>query len=144
MAKRTGNAGFSLIEILLVVAIMGILAGVAIPSYLGQRRRARSIGDAQSTAQIMRMALETYKADNGTYPTPGPFVWTGTFGNAAATVPNPNPLPAFSTGYSKMNYTLAVANNGLTYTITVFDPSISAATILYQTDQTGETLQQLN
>jgi prepilin-type N-terminal cleavage/methylation domain-containing protein len=140
--KRRVN-GFTLIELLLVLAIIGIISGIAIPSFLGQRRRARNIGDAQTTAQILRMALETYKADNGTYGAAGTYTWTGTYGGVAATADAAATalLPTFSTGRSQMNISLVVAASGLTYTISMIDPSISPAnTVLYETDQTGATL----
>jgi len=41
MPSSTRSHGFSLIELLLVLAIIGILGGIAIPSFMGQRKRAR-------------------------------------------------------------------------------------------------------
>ena len=73
---RNGKNGFSLIEVLLVLAILGIISTIAIPSYLGQRRRARVIGDAQTNAQVLRMALESRKAENGVYGAAGTYTWT--------------------------------------------------------------------
>ena len=70
MFQRNRTRGFSLIEVLLVLAIIGILSSIAIPSYLGQRRRARVIGDAISNAKVIQMALESRKAENGTYGAP--------------------------------------------------------------------------
>ena len=61
--------GFSLIELLFVLAAIGILSGIAIPSYLGQRRRARVIGDAISNAKVLQMALESRRAEVGIYGT---------------------------------------------------------------------------
>ena len=140
LTLKTNRArGFSLIEILLVLAILGILSAIAIPSFLGQRRRARVIGDAIANAKVLQMALESRKADNGVYAnTTTPYTWTnGTPSDATF-------LPSFTpSGSSKMNYSVAVGATGLTYTLTVFDPSVSATTVAYQTDQTGAELARL-
>jgi prepilin-type N-terminal cleavage/methylation domain-containing protein len=140
MLRQTRTKGFSLIEMLLVLAIIGILSGIAIPSYLGQRRRARVIGDALSNAKVLQMALESRKAENGVYGTASTdYVWNadGT-GSGLALIPTFTPK-----GSSRMNYTVAVGATSITYTLTVIDPSISASTVAYQTDQTGKELARL-
>jgi len=137
MFQRNRARGFSLIEILLVLAIIGILSGIAIPSFFGQRRRARIIGDAISNAKVVQMALESRKAENGTYGTAGDYKWAlGVADSAATTL-----LPTLSTlGGSKMNYTLTIDATGVTYTLTAFDPSLSTTTAAYQTNQAGAEL----
>jgi len=143
MIRKNNARGFSLIELLAVVAIMGIIAGVAIPSFIGQRRRARVIGDAQATSQVLMMQLETVKADSGIYGADGDYKWTAATGpDAKAKVLLPNYSPSGTggnTGSSKMDYTVTIANNGLTYTLTVNDPQLSNAPV-YQTDQNGNKL----
>lgn len=138
MVRTHRQAGFSLIELLLVLAILGILSGVAIPAFLGQRRRARITGDAQANAQVLRMQLETYKADNGVYGAAGAsYAWTaagGTSGGSALTAINFHPK-----GNSKMNYAVAVGSTGLSYTLTVTDPFLNGATA-FQTNQNGSVL----
>ena len=143
MGRKTNAAGFSLIELLLVLAIIGIISGIAIPSFLGQRRRARVIGDAQANAQVLRMQLETYKADTGAYGADGTaYVWTGASGT---TVGAPNAalaalLPGFNPGGSKMDLTMQTNNAGLGYKIKVNDPGIAGTPIIYMTDQNGNSL----
>ena len=84
MPRNRKTLGFSLVEMLLVVALIGIISAIAIPSYLGQRSRARLIGDAQSNAQALRMQLETLKADTGTYGAAGAYTWTSGVAGATA------------------------------------------------------------
>ena len=140
MSPRHRTRGFSLVEILLVLAIIGILSAIAIPSFLGQRCRARVIGDAIANAKVLQMALESRKAENGVYGTASTnYVWNadGT-GSGLALIPTFTPK-----GSSKMNYTVAVGATSITYTLTVVDPSLGATTIAYQTDQSGAELARL-
>lgn len=132
--------GFSLIEVLLVLAILGIIAGIAIPSYLGQRRRARVIGDAISNVSTLRMALEARKAENGVYGAAGTYEWKV---DGSATT-GPTFLPTFQPmGGSKMNFNLVIDAGGMTYTLTANDPSLAGA-VAYQTNESGRELKRLH
>ena len=140
MSSPNRTKGFSLVEMLLVLAIIGILSGIAIPGYLGQRRRARVIGDAISNAKVIQMALESRKAENGIYGAQDTYAWTLGVGDAKAKAL----LPTVSTlGGSKMNYSVAVDATGIAYTLTVIDPTISSTTVAYQTNQMGTELARL-
>jgi type IV pilus assembly protein PilE len=63
MRKATG---FSLIELLIVMAIIGILAGIGIPAYTDYLTRAK-IAEAVSALSDMRVKLERHFQDNRTY-----------------------------------------------------------------------------
>ncbi|HEY4697866.1 MAG TPA: type II secretion system major pseudopilin GspG [Gallionella sp.] len=62
--------GFTLIEIMVVVVIMGILAALVVPKLLGRTDDARIIAARQDIATVMQ-ALKLYKLDNQRYPTTG-------------------------------------------------------------------------
>lgn len=64
---RDSRAGFTLVEILLVVAILGILAGVAVVSLKG-RTQAANITAARTSIQAISTAIDTYEVDNGIFP----------------------------------------------------------------------------
>lgn len=60
--------GFTLIELLVVVVIIGILASVAMPSFVGAQDRARN-AKAVSSLNVIRIGLESYAAENkGNFP----------------------------------------------------------------------------
>ena len=66
MTRRT-RTGFTLIEILIVVVILGILAAVVIPQFTNAADDA-SVSSARTQLQTMRSQIELYRAQNGAYP----------------------------------------------------------------------------
>lgn len=70
MKPRTSNgeAGFTLIEILVVVFIIGLLATIVGVNVIGQSDKAR-VTKAQADLKQLEQALHLYKLDNGIYPT---------------------------------------------------------------------------
>ena len=64
--KRQGQKGFTLIELMIVIAIIGILAAIAIPNFLSYRQRAYDSA-AQSDLKNLMTAQEAYFVDHDTY-----------------------------------------------------------------------------
>lgn len=65
--RRRARGGFTLIEILLVVVIIGMLAGIAavsVPKHLEKSRRAKAAADISSIS----MAVQSYYMEEGKYP----------------------------------------------------------------------------
>jgi len=60
--------GFTLIEIMVVIAILGILAALVVPKIMGRPDEARIVAAKQDIAAI-RQALNLYRLDNVRYPT---------------------------------------------------------------------------
>ena len=106
--------------------------------FTGQRTRARVIGDAIANAKTLQMGLESRKADSGTYGVAGTtYGWKADGSDATG----PALIPTFQpSGNSKMNYSVTVDGGGLTYILTVTDPSIGSGVTAYQTNQLGQEL----
>jgi general secretion pathway protein G len=68
MKKMKHNEkGFTLIELMVVIVILGILAGLIVPRIMGRPDEARR-AKARIQLESLETALKLYKLDNGTYP----------------------------------------------------------------------------
>lgn len=61
------KGGFTLIEILLVVVIIGILAAIAVPKFSGRIGQSKEAA-ARASIDAIGLALDMYEVDNGEYP----------------------------------------------------------------------------
>lgn len=67
---KNNKKGFTLIEVLIVVVIVGLLANMATANFKGKTDEAREVSDKASMVNIMT-ALELYEMDKGKYPDDG-------------------------------------------------------------------------
>jgi len=79
--------GFTLIELMVVIVILGILAGLIIPRIMGRPDEARR-AKARIQMESLETALKLYKLDNGFYPT------TDQGLKALVEIPTTNPIPS--------------------------------------------------
>jgi general secretion pathway protein G len=66
--KKNSQAGFTLIELMVVVVIIAILAGLIVPRFMGETDKAKQ-AKAKMQIESLESALKIYKLDNGSYPT---------------------------------------------------------------------------
>ena len=106
--QEENEGGFTLIELLVVVIIIGILAAIAIPTFLSQREKA---WDKAALSDLRNIAVQLEEREAG-YPATGVAAF-----NAAIT-------PKFSEGVTLTNYTLAAG----AYCVQVAHASMSGVT----------------
>ena len=113
---NNSQKGFTLIEVMIVVAIIGILAAIAVPAYSGYVMRAK-IPDATSTLSTKRVQMEQYFQDNRTYVAPS----AGTYACSNDTATSQN-FDFSCANVTATTYTLRAVGKGamanFTYTVT--------------------------
>lgn len=68
MKPKKTQKGFTLIEMMVVIVIMGVLASLIVPKIMGRPDEARGVAAKQDIASVLQ-ALKLYKLDNQRYPT---------------------------------------------------------------------------
>ncbi|MFT5121935.1 MAG: general secretion pathway protein G [Kiritimatiellia bacterium] len=84
--KMSLARGFTLVEVLLVIVIIGILAAIAVPNFAGKTDKAR-VASAKSQIKNLASAVDIFEVDTGTYPStlqglitnPGVNSWDGPY-----------------------------------------------------------------
>ncbi|HET8871368.1 MAG TPA: type IV pilin protein [Aquabacterium sp.] len=124
---RRNASGFTLIEVMVVVAIIGILAGVAYPAYTDYVRRGQ-VSEAFSQLSSLRAKMEQYYQDNRNYGDPS--------GTVCATDSSASSWNSFAaTDY--FTYSCTTSSSGQAYTITATGAKSSAIGNTYVIDQNG-------
>jgi type IV pilus assembly protein PilE len=122
---RTG--GFTLIELMIVVAIVAIIAAVALPSYFGSIRKSRR-ADAVAAVSQIQQAQERWRANNPAY--------TATLGNLSVTTPTSSGYYALATATLTGNQTCP---GGAVVSCTVGSCYSATATAVAGTSQANDT-----
>ena len=106
------SSGFTLVEMMIVVAILAIISAIAIPVYRNYIT-ASKINAARASIEQFSVLLESYRAENGTFPPDN----TYTYKNNGSTDTISPLLPDFKSKSStaptaSFNYSLKITNSG--------------------------------
>jgi type IV pilus assembly protein PilA len=109
--RAEDEKGFTLIELLVVILIIGILAAIAIPTFLNQKSKAND-ASAESLARNAATAMETYATNNN-----------GSYSNASVAALN-SITPALNTSTTNgQAYLSAAGGTGTSYSVSAISPT---------------------
>lgn len=101
------QSGFTLLELVITLAVVSILAAIALPSFMGETRKANASSEVQPLFNDIRTRLEEYLQEHGTYP---PTVGETTWNPAGAPGTTKTPLDLSMTGWGPLKVRLSGEN----------------------------------
>lgn len=129
MRRQKKELGFTLIELMIVVAIVGVIAAIAYPSYQEYAERTRRV-DAQGVLMEMSAAMERHYAANNSYEEAAA---AGADTGAPAIFPDEAPLES-----DQKYYDLTIQSaDAITYTLRATPKGIQAGDGILELDSTG-------
>jgi len=104
---RRRESGFTILELMFTIAIIAVLAGIAMPSFFTQSRKAKVRAEVASVFSDLRIRLDQYLLENAMYPPTGSegSIWPTSPGTTAQTI---FPLPA---NWKLFNFVVWMSNN---------------------------------
>ena len=127
-AKRRAIGGFTLLEVMITVAIIGLLAAVAVPSYTSYVRRGQ-LSEAGTYLSDYRVKMEQYYQDNKNYG--------DTAGTVCATDATASTWNAFTPGAKYFTFSCLTSSTGQAYEMKATGNGGNTTGYDYTIDQAG-------
>jgi len=127
--------GFTILELLIVIAVIAILVGIALPRFRGMREEGY-VAQAKGELRTLQTATESYFIHNSSYPSAGA-TWQTALTGASPTIIGTALTDPFSNAGAQ--YLIALSDNGDHYVIYSIGPGANGSAVISDAGAVTET-----